>query len=164
VYSRGEDAAREMFAITMVYNIKWQDLRNAVGFAAECVRLVEPLYIGDDEKDKLAIARVIEIAKAYINVAYAAAYAADAVYTVTRTSSSSNTIDDLYNSTSVVVATAALYVIRAARTSAVVEKIFLRWWVKDLGGDPDSEKGQAAMTALMIGCEDAAREMLYASS
>jgi len=47
-----------------------------------------------------------------------------------------------------------------ATAYAAVEKIFLRWRVKDLGGDPDSEKGQAAMTALLIDCEAAAMEML----
>ena len=73
---------------------KWNDLRNVVGFAAECARAVLPKYTGDHRD---AVVKAIEVAEAYaargeintsdahaaVNTAYDAAYASNVVHNAT---------------------------------------------------------------------------------
>ncbi len=174
----------------MKYDRKWNNLRNAVGFAVECARLALPFYNGDQQS---AVIAAIKIAERYANKkqidsaaasaaargatraaarATRAAYAATAAYAAADAArvasatawAAAHATNSPYtdDSAAAYVTYAAADASHAGVDSSEIQIAFARWVIRDLsrGRDLDEELRAAAGAAVVAGDEDLARQLL----
>ncbi|KKM86195.1 hypothetical protein LCGC14_1281360 [marine sediment metagenome] len=166
----------------MKYERKWNDLRNATGFAAACARLALPFYGGERRS---GVVTAIEIAESYVNgeqissttaragaraaiySAYATDYAAtdstdaDSAYAAARAAACAARAATDFTAAAIYIARAAIYASHAGVCDSELQIAFARWVVRDLSCDQlDEQIRQAAGAAIVAGDEELARKLV----
>ena len=144
---------------------EWADVRNAVGFVAECARLVLPFCALDGQ---FIAAKAIEAAERYANGATLDHSAITApCYDISTTVAAAADITYLaaYGARSKAIEHITTAVDRAVSEGADAHEIhaaFARWVVRDLSGGRElpAELRQAAGAAVVAGAEAIARGLL----